>query len=100
YDPTSYLQRLKQDFPSIWVEKILTGKEDLLKEWPVEGTTGYEFIQFTNHLMVDRSEFDKIEHHWKGKIQNRWKNFADCTADCKEYVLHELFPSELKRLVE
>ena len=35
------------------VEKILTGDEELPREWPVHGTTGYEFLNVVNGLFVD-----------------------------------------------
>ena len=35
------------------VEKILTGAEELPAEWPVQGTTGYEFLNVVNGLFVD-----------------------------------------------
>ena len=36
-------------------EKILTGSEKLRKEWPVHGTTGYDFANEVTHLLVDSS---------------------------------------------
>ena len=37
------------------VEKILTGYETLRKDWPVHGTTGYEFTNQVAQLLVDSS---------------------------------------------
>jgi (1->4)-alpha-D-glucan 1-alpha-D-glucosylmutase len=37
------------------VEKILTGDEPLRKDWPVHGTTGYEFGTQVIQLLVDQS---------------------------------------------
>jgi (1->4)-alpha-D-glucan 1-alpha-D-glucosylmutase len=37
------------------VEKILTGAETLRKDWPVHGTTGYDFTNQVTHLLVDSS---------------------------------------------
>jgi (1->4)-alpha-D-glucan 1-alpha-D-glucosylmutase len=37
------------------VEKILTGSETLPKEWPVHGTTGYDFANHVIQLLVDSS---------------------------------------------
>jgi (1->4)-alpha-D-glucan 1-alpha-D-glucosylmutase len=37
------------------VEKILTGDERLRKDWPVHGTTGYEFASQVTQLLVDES---------------------------------------------
>ena len=36
-------------------EKILTGSEQLRKEWPVHGTTGYDFANDVAQLLVDSS---------------------------------------------
>jgi (1->4)-alpha-D-glucan 1-alpha-D-glucosylmutase len=36
-------------------EKILTGSETLRKEWPVHGTTGYDFTTLITQLLVDSS---------------------------------------------
>src|SRR5437870_539204 len=37
------------------VEKILTGAETLRKDWPVHGTTGYDFANQVTQLLVDSS---------------------------------------------
>ena len=36
----------------IWVEKILEAGEQL-RDWPVQGTTGYEFANDVTALFVD-----------------------------------------------
>src|SRR4026208_2470575 len=36
-------------------EKILTGSETLRKEWPVHGTTGYDFANHVTQLLVESS---------------------------------------------
>ena len=37
------------------VEKILTGAETLRKDWPVHGTTGYDFARDVSQVLVDAS---------------------------------------------
>jgi len=37
------------------VEKILTGNETLRADWPVDGTTGYEFATHVSNVLVDGS---------------------------------------------
>jgi (1->4)-alpha-D-glucan 1-alpha-D-glucosylmutase len=37
------------------VEKILSGNETLRKDWPVHGTTGYEFAKLLSNVLVDGS---------------------------------------------
>jgi (1->4)-alpha-D-glucan 1-alpha-D-glucosylmutase len=98
-DPAGYLKRLGGDFKKIWIEKILGPGEALPEEWPVAGTTGYEFIADVNGLMADKAGSDKIEEFFR-TLQPKWENFEDCVAEGKELVLEMLFHSELKRLVE
>ena len=51
------------------LEKILTGTEPLRKEWPVHGTTGYDFANEVAQLLVDNSaetEITKTFHRFIG----------------------------------
>ena len=49
-DPRGYLERLPR--VPVWVEKIVEPGEQL-RDWPVEGTTGYEFANDVTALFVD-----------------------------------------------
>lgn len=49
------------------VEKILTGKEELPKDWPVHGTTGYDFTNLVAGVLVD--------HEAEGEITKIFKRF-------------------------
>jgi (1->4)-alpha-D-glucan 1-alpha-D-glucosylmutase len=53
-DPPGYLERLADASGGAWVvvEKILAPEEALPDEWPVAGTTGYEFLNRVNGLFV------------------------------------------------
>jgi (1->4)-alpha-D-glucan 1-alpha-D-glucosylmutase len=52
-DPAGYLQRLREaGAEHVWVEKILHTGEPL-RDWPVEGTVGYEFLNDAAALFVD-----------------------------------------------
>src|SRR6202022_4927715 len=55
-DPHGYLRRLREHTGtdvSIFVEKILTGEERLRRDWPIEGTTGYDAMTDLDDLLVD-----------------------------------------------
>ena len=54
-DPLEYFQRLRAACPDTWIvaEKILLGSESLRESWPVEGTTGYDFLNMVGRLFVD-----------------------------------------------
>jgi (1->4)-alpha-D-glucan 1-alpha-D-glucosylmutase len=52
-DPAAYLERLRaRGVRRVWVEKILEPGEQL-RDWPVLGTTGYEFASDATALFVD-----------------------------------------------
>jgi (1->4)-alpha-D-glucan 1-alpha-D-glucosylmutase len=49
------------------VEKILGTDEQLPEDWPVYGTTGYEFLHAVNDLFVDKDRaaaFDRLYRRW------------------------------------
>ncbi len=58
-DPAGYLERLRDSDPAhpphVWVEKILSHSRppEALRDWPVEGTVGYEFLNEVQGLFVD-----------------------------------------------
>jgi len=54
-DPLQYFQRLRAACPDTWIvaEKILLGSERLRESWPIEGTSGYDFLNIAGRLFVD-----------------------------------------------
>jgi (1->4)-alpha-D-glucan 1-alpha-D-glucosylmutase len=58
YDPLGYLARLRRDLPDTYltVEKILAFDEDLPAAWPVQGSTGYEFLNYVNGIFCAREQ--------------------------------------------
>ena len=64
-------QALEIDLPAdgraiyLVVEKILSGDETLPRDWPVHGTTGYEFARLTTGLLTDQSAEQAITKTFK-----------------------------------
>jgi (1->4)-alpha-D-glucan 1-alpha-D-glucosylmutase len=56
WDPAKYLERLTYKTGPIYtvVEKILAVQEQLPQSWPVQGTTGYDFLNYINGLFCER----------------------------------------------
>jgi (1->4)-alpha-D-glucan 1-alpha-D-glucosylmutase len=70
-DPAGYLERLQSFLKEsnreqggfyVLVEKILMGSEELREEWPVSGTTGYEFGAAVSGLLVEGASEEKFSH--------------------------------------
>ncbi|RWX78947.1 malto-oligosyltrehalose synthase [Neorhizobium lilium] len=72
-DPKAYLERLRQEAGPecyITVEKILGEGEQIPTDWPISGTTGYEFIAALSDILVDNnglSELRQAYHQLTGK---------------------------------
>ncbi len=73
-DPKGYLERLRQEAGEdcyITVEKILGKGEHLPTDWPISGTTGYEFIASLAEVLVDDEKIDALREAWdevSGKV--------------------------------
>jgi (1->4)-alpha-D-glucan 1-alpha-D-glucosylmutase len=62
-DPKAYLERLRREVGPdcfITVEKILGEGEHVPADWPIAGTTGYEFIAAVSNVLVDDSKLDEL----------------------------------------
>jgi (1->4)-alpha-D-glucan 1-alpha-D-glucosylmutase len=98
-DPTGYLQRLRAAAPRTWivVEKILEPGETLDPQWPVAGTTGYDFLNMVNGLFVDpRSE--RLLTNFYGEFTGELADYRDVVHEKKLLALELLFGSELSHL--
>jgi (1->4)-alpha-D-glucan 1-alpha-D-glucosylmutase len=64
-DPAGYLARLREGGARhVWVEKILDPGEHL-RDWPVEGTVGYEFLNDVAALFVDPAGEGPLTALWE-----------------------------------
>lgn len=109
YDPTQYLSHLQHHVmleaeeagrhPEFYVvvEKILTGDEVLPQEWPVFGTTGYEFANMVNALFVDSEGTQALDEIYS-RFTGSQVAFNDVVYDKKRQVMEELFPGEVRAL--
>ena len=97
-DPHRYLSMLTEVGPArIWVEKILAQGETLPDEWPVAGTTGYEFMNDVVNLLVEpdgREALDRTYRRYAGESHG----FDRIVLDSKRLVMETSLVSELLRL--
>lgn len=99
-DPTGYFHRLHAACPKAWIvaEKILEPEESLPADWPVAGTTGYDFLQRVQGLFVDPSGEAPLTRLLE-ELTGKTADFAELVFDCKCQVVKELLGSELNHLV-
>ena len=101
FAPGAYLNRLQERGPLfLVVEKILGGDEQLSPEWPVHGTTGYEFAAVVNSLFVDaRGEraFDAIYARFL-RMPRPGLSYDDLVYASKKTVMHETMSGDINSL--
>ncbi len=83
----------------IVVEKILSDDERLPADFPVAGTTGYEFADALNLLCVDASGLRKLDLFYRS-FTGESRSFGDICYDKKKQVIQELFSGEMRSLGE
>ncbi|MFD2347981.1 malto-oligosyltrehalose synthase [Sinorhizobium terangae] len=94
-DPEAYLHRLRQlvgNSTYIVVEKILEANEALPQEWPVEGSTGYEFISALAELLTNEQPSSGLSS------EGRRSAVRKAVLECKLQVLNHNFNAEVMRL--
>ncbi len=104
YDPLSYFEMLQGRIaPSssfyVLVEKILVGDETLPEDWPVSGTTGYEFAKSVNGVFVDPKGMKVLDRIYARFTGSRL-NFPEVVYQQKKRVMEELFMGEVHTLAQ
>ncbi|MEX0820828.1 MAG: malto-oligosyltrehalose synthase, partial [Rhodothermales bacterium] len=98
YDPHDYLERLENvSGGRIWVEKILAAGETLPDEWPVEGTTGYEFLNDVMGVLLQKEGRIPLEKICRRHV-GTYRPFDDEVYASKKIVIETSLSSELLRL--
>jgi (1->4)-alpha-D-glucan 1-alpha-D-glucosylmutase len=99
YDPLEYLERLRSACPRAWilVEKILEPGEALPADWPIAGTTGYEFNHIAGALFVDPSAERALTDLY-AEATGEDTDYEALVRRSKHDALRELLGSDVNRL--
>ncbi|MER3447166.1 MAG: malto-oligosyltrehalose synthase [Candidatus Dadabacteria bacterium] len=98
-DPTVYLRRLRDKIGDTYtvVEKILDLKESLPSFWPIQGTTGYEFLNYVNGIFCDmrnEREFNEIYLDFTGLTIS----YDDLVAEKKRLIIGKHMAGDIDNL--
>jgi (1->4)-alpha-D-glucan 1-alpha-D-glucosylmutase len=98
-DPQQYFERLRRTAPRAYivVEKILQRGERLQPGWPIHGTTGYEFIDHANGLLLSDEGLGEIERIY-GEFTGESVDFAAMAHEKKLNVEQAGLGSDVTRL--
>ncbi|HEV3403941.1 MAG TPA: malto-oligosyltrehalose synthase, partial [Gaiellaceae bacterium] len=96
-NPRQYLDRLaRAGVERIWVEKILEPGERL-RDWPVAGTTGYEFANDSTALFADPRGEEPLTRLYS-ELTGETRSFEEVAFEAKLEVAAGTFEPELRRL--
>jgi (1->4)-alpha-D-glucan 1-alpha-D-glucosylmutase len=100
-DPRGYLRRLAERTGGAWVvvEKILEGDEELPRDWPCAGTTGYDALLRVGGLFVDPAGAAPLAA-FHSELTGEPADFAPVVEQAKREVLRHGQYAEVHRLVE
>lgn len=99
YNPAEYLTRLREKLGDtyITVEKILELTEDLPSNWQIQGTSGYEFLNYVNGLFCkseNEHEFNNIYTSFTGLKTT----YEDLVYEKKSLILSRNLAGDLENL--
>ena len=101
-DPTGYLRRLRAAVGpevGLYVEKILEPGERLPADWPVQGTTGYDFLAAVNRLLTDEANGATFSALYERLTGEELPDYAALVFRNKLMLVREHFGGELDNLV-
>jgi (1->4)-alpha-D-glucan 1-alpha-D-glucosylmutase len=96
-EPRAYLEKLPSDKHYIVVEKILVGTEELREDWPVHGTSGYDFLGHLNGLYVHPQGLGYLTSFYRQVIGVK-PEFEDIEYERKLRIIDTLFSGEMSDL--
>ena len=98
-DPLEYLTRLRKKAPDAWVvgEKILEPGEFLRESWPIQGTTGYDFLNVAAGVLVAPEGMVELNSIY-GEFTGEPTDFHSIAHEKKINVTQEGLGSDVNRL--
>jgi (1->4)-alpha-D-glucan 1-alpha-D-glucosylmutase len=79
------------------VEKILEPGERLPDNWPVYGTTGYDFVDVLNGIFVDRRQAKEFDRLYAKFLRHRL-DYKELVYRCKKLIMQASMAAEINVL--
>src|SRR5579875_1167991 len=101
YDPRAYCERLRQRVGQglyLVVEKILA-RYETLPDWPVAGTTGYDFLNQVLALFVDPAGEAAMTRIYR-RLAGRGESFDEVLYAAKQRIMQVTLASEISVLAD
>ncbi len=100
-DPLEYFERLRSACPDTWIvaEKILLGSERLRESWPIEGTTGYDFMNIVGRLFVDPDGAQPLTDFYR-EFTGESADYVALFRARKQFAMRDTLGSEINTLTQ
>jgi (1->4)-alpha-D-glucan 1-alpha-D-glucosylmutase len=101
YDPAQYLQRLREKVGDtyITVEKILELSEDLPADWAIQGTSGYEFLNYVNGLFCCTKNQEQFAQFYSAFTLS-FTDYETLAADKKRLIIETNLAGDVSNLAD
>ena len=98
-DPEEYFARLAHAAPGAWLlaEKILQRGEELPADWPIAGTTGYDFATLATGLFVDPAAEPALTALYT-EVSGESRPYSELLYEAKHDVMRTSLAADLERL--
>jgi (1->4)-alpha-D-glucan 1-alpha-D-glucosylmutase len=100
-NPSRYLKKLRHELgPDCYIiaEKILESHEEVPGNWPLEGTSGYEFLSYVNQLFTDRKGTGELVSFYHSLLPGMLP-YDELVILNKRFILNGHLAGELENLV-
>lgn len=99
HNPTEYLERLRHKSDQVYIvaEKILESEETLPTSWPIQGTTGYDFLIKTNSLFCQTSNEATFTQIY-GDFTGLRYSFTEIGHDKKRLIINRTLTGDVDNL--
>lgn len=99
YNPTQYLERLREKMGDayITVEKILELHEELPEEWDIQGTSGYDFLNYVNGVFCQAEHEPQLDRIYRSFTQMQ-ASYTDLVKDKKQLIIDKNLAGDIDNL--
>ena len=100
-DPEQYFERLRTNAPQAWIlaEKILQPNESLRPNWPIAGTTGYDFMNVCNQMLINGEGLAALTPIYSNFI-GQTEDFDSLVHSKKLNVQHDALAADVNRITQ
>ncbi|MGB3204942.1 MAG: malto-oligosyltrehalose synthase [Crinalium sp.] len=99
YDPTNYLERLREKMGDVYitVEKILELEEEMPDYWQIQGTSGYNYLNYLNGIFCKQDNQQKFDDLYQG-FTKIGKSYEQVIDHCKRLIIERNLAGDIDNL--